>query len=114
MIEMMLPMCELNVESDCSIDCSSPMSAKTASKMGRRESASAGIGQAGLGHQREEAGGLEGDGLAAGVGAGDQEDREVLGAGRRRDVGGLRAALAEPEGDRDDVAGEQRVARVAR
>ena len=26
-IEMMLPTCELNVESDCSIDCSSPMSA---------------------------------------------------------------------------------------
>ena len=43
-IEMMLPMCELNVDSDCSIDCSSPMSANTASKTGRRLSFSAGTG----------------------------------------------------------------------
>ena len=40
----MFPICELNVDSDCSIDCSSPMSANTASKTGRRLSLSAGTG----------------------------------------------------------------------
>ena len=33
-----------------------------------------GDGQAGLGHQAEQADGLEGDGLAAGVGPGDEQD----------------------------------------
>ena len=54
-----------------------------------------GHGQSGLGHEAEQSDGLEGDGLAAGVGSGDQD---AAGVG------------AERGGDGHDVAGEQRVA----
>ena len=70
--------------------------------------------QAGLRHQREQADRLERDGLAAGVGAGDQEHVEVLGpsVGESRTVGRAEQPVAEPGRDRHDVAGEQRVAGV--
>ena len=60
--------------------CSSPMSARTSSKTGRRLPASGGDRQAGLRHQAEQADRLERDGLAAGVRAGDQQHA----VGRRR------------------------------
>ena len=56
-----------NVDSDWAIDCSSPMSANTSRKTGRREPASAGHVEAGLVHQREQPERAQRDGLAAGV-----------------------------------------------
>ena len=59
--------------------------------------AGAGLGgdwQSGLGHEAEQSDGLEGDGLAAGVGSGDEDAAGVGG---------------ECGGDGDDVAGEERV-----
>ena len=109
---MMLPMCELNVESDCSMLCSSPMSAKTASKTGRRVSSSGGNREACLRHQAEQPGRLERDGLAAGVRAGDQQYAELLGLVVRQREAGRRRLFAEPDADRDDIAGQERVAAV--
>ena len=71
---MMFVMWELKVESDCSMLCSSPMSAWTESKTGRRLPSSAGMGRPAWAMSAEQPDGLEGDGLAAGVGAGDEQD----------------------------------------
>ena len=75
---MMLVMCPEKVDSDCSMDCSSPMSAKMLWKMLKRR---AGLGrdvQPGLGHQRQQPDRLEGDRLAAGVGPGDDQREGLL------------------------------------
>ena len=68
----MLVMCAENVLRLAEIDCSSPMSANTDLNTGRRADPR-GNEQAGLRHQREQSGGLDRDGLAAGVRAGDQQ-----------------------------------------
>ena len=54
--------------------------------------------EAGVGHHRQQADGFEGDGFAAGVGAGDEQDG----------VAGVNG-----DGGRHDVAGEQRMARAS-
>ncbi len=78
----------LKVESDCSMLCSSPMSARTSSKTGRRLAVLGGDGQAGLGHEHEQADRLERYGLAAGVGSGDEQDARLAAEGdRNRDWG---------------------------
>ena len=110
---MMLPMCELNVDSDCSIDCSSPMSAKTASKTGRRESASAGTGSPACAISASRPTVFSATVLPPVFGPGDEQD--TLKSLRPPDVGEparLRAARAEPDGDWHDVALEQRMTRV--
>ena len=56
-----------------SIDCSSPMSAKTERKTGHARSVGGRNPQTGLGHQGEQSGGLQRDRLAAGVRSGDQQ-----------------------------------------
>ena len=84
-----------NVESDWAIDCSSPMSAKTSRQTGSRLPGSAGHVEAGLVHQAEEAERPQRDRLAAGVRAG-HDQRGV--------------AVAEPDVDRDDRAGQARMA----
>ena len=63
-----------------------------------------GHGQAGLRHQAEQAHGLQGHGLAAGVGAADQQRAAVAGEFERDGDGTLAAAAQH--------VGEQRVARV--
>ena len=93
MIERMWPE---NVDSDWAIDCSSPMSAKTSRKTGRRLPACRRDVQAGLVHQREQPERAQRHGLAAGVRAGHDERRE---------------AVAEADVDRDDAAGQARVPR---
>ena len=83
MIELRWPE---NVDSDCAIVCSSPMSAKTRARSGggcRRRPG----WEAGLVHQAEQAERAQRDGLAAGVRAGHDERRE---------------AVAEAQVDRDD------------
>ena len=88
-----LMMCAEKVESSASMDCASPMSARNAVKIGKL-AAAAGTGKPGLGHHGQQRGGFEGDGLAAGVGAADDElagfggeferERDNLTAGRAR------------------------------
>ena len=77
------------------MDCSSPMSAKTSRKTGRRVPGLGRHVQAGLVHQREQAERPERDGLAARVRARDDERR---------------VALAEADVDGHDAPGEARVA----
>ena len=78
-IDAMLVMCAENVLRLASIDCSSPMSANSERNTGSRDPSAAGNAQAGLRHQREQAGGLERDGLAAGIRPGDQQDASPAG-----------------------------------
>ena len=85
-----------NVDSDWAIDCSSPMSAKTSRKTGSRLPAAGRDVQPGLVHEAEQAERPQRDGLAAGVRAGDDERR---------------VAVAEADVDRDDAAGQARMAR---
>ncbi len=88
-------MCPENVDSEAVIDCSSPMSASTSANTGSR-ARSAGTWQPALVQQRAQAERLEGDGLAAGVGAAQHQHAHA------------------PQGqvDRDDRRGiQQRVAR---
>ena len=80
-IDAMLAMCAENVLRLASIDCSSPMSANSDRKTGSARSVGGGNPQAGLRHQRQQAGGLERDRLAAGVRSGDQQNRR-----RRNDL----------------------------
>ena len=68
------------------MDCWSPISASTSENSGNSAS-SAGDGESGVGHEREQAGGLERDGFAAGVGAADEQ---------------ARLSFVQLEGDRDD------------
>ena len=88
--------CPEKVESDCSMLCSSPMSAKTFWKTGMREPCSAGIGSPACAISVSRPTVLERDRLTAGVRARDEH-----------------AALIERERDRDrdHIAGEQRVTR---
>ena len=85
-----------NVESDWAIDCSSPMSAKTSRKTGSRLPGLGRDVEPGLVHQAEQPERPQRDRLAAGVRAGDDERR---------------VAVAEADVDRDDPAGQPRVAR---
>ena len=101
-MEMMFPMWELKVESDCSMRLLVADVGVDGLEDGQAGVGVGGDGQAGLGHEGEQPDGLEGDGLAAGVGAGDEQDAEgVLPRGNRN---GTRLALAHPGGDGDDVA----------
>ena len=84
-----------NVESDCAIDCSSPMSAKTSRQIGRRLPGGGRDVQPGLVHQAEQPERAQRDGLAAGVRAGHDERR---------------VAVAEPDVDRHDPPAEPGVA----
>ena len=78
------------------MDCSSPMSAKDLLVDVDRAAVVGRDMQAALGHERQQADGLERDGLAAGVGAGDDERIKVA---------------AQPHGDRHDgLAGDERMA----
>ena len=87
--------CPENVDSDCAMDCSSPMSAKTSRKIGSREPDLGGDVQPGLVHQRQQAQRPQRDRLAAGVRPGDDERR---------------VAVAQPEVDGDHPPGQPRVA----
>ena len=87
----MLVMWAEKVESDCSIDCSSPMSGEDVVENGDAGTSLGGHRQSGLGHEAEQSDGLQGDGFAAGVGSGDED---AAGVGSER------------SGDRNDVAGE--------
>ena len=89
----MVRMCEENVESDCSIDCSSPMS--RVDRPVRHEAAAlvAGHGQPRLGHQGQQTDGLERDRLPAGVRSRDEQSRGLVAqvkvdSGPRRPRGG--------------------------
>ena len=74
----MLPMCQLKVESVCSMLCSSPMSAKTPSKSGSWLSVAAGMGRPACAIRLKKPDGLERHRLAAGIGAGDYHRGEVF------------------------------------
>ena len=71
-IDAMLVMCAEKVLRLASIDCSSPMSAKIDRKTGSARAVGRGNAQARLRHQRQQPGGLQRDGLAAGVRPGDR------------------------------------------
>ena len=68
----MLAMWPENVLRLAEIDCSSPMSANTELNTGSFADRRRHV-QARLGHQREQPGGLDRDGLAAGVRTGDEQ-----------------------------------------
>ena len=115
-------MCAENVLRLAAIDCSSPMSANTDWNTGRR----ADLGrdeQAGLRHQREQSRGLDGDGLAAGVRAGDEQDAaSAVRAGCRsepastlrqrmpRRLSSSSAVVRRPSSGRDAVHAQRRTA----
>ncbi len=77
-MRLRLVTCAEKVERSCSMDCASPMSARKASKTGVTAS-SAGTGTPACAMHGDQAGGLEGDGFAAGVGAADDELAVVAG-----------------------------------
>ena len=72
-IDFRLSMCAEKVERSAAIDCSSPMSTRTRSKIGST-GALRGDGNRGLRGKSGDAGGFERDGFAAGVGAADDEE----------------------------------------
>ena len=88
----MLVMCHENVLRFAAIDCSSPMSAKTDLEDRHRRARLGRNVQAGLRHQRQQPAGLERDGLAAGVRAGDDEHARRRDDQRRRPATGSRRA----------------------
>ena len=61
--------------------CSSPMSMKMSSKIPAQEFFASGDGETTLEHVLEQADGFETDGLAAGVGAGDEEQASAIAEG---------------------------------
>ena len=74
----MLLMWEEKVDRLWAMDCSSPMSASTRSQTVDDAPVPGGDVQAALGHEGQQTEGLEGDGLTAGVGAGDDQGIEGL------------------------------------
>ena len=85
----------LNVESDCATDCSSPMSAKTSRKTGSRLPGAAGTCSPDWCISASRPSGPQRDGLAARVGAGDDERRVVA---AEADVDGHDIAPTDPGG----------------
>ena len=75
-IRMMLVMWAEKVERDCSMDCSSPISANTAENTDRGAAVVRRRHQPAHRHQSEQADGFQGDGFAAGVGPGDDQGVE--------------------------------------
>ena len=80
---MMFVMWLLNVDSDCSMLCSSPMSACTRVEDGQAAAGVGGNGEPGLRHRGQQPDGLQRNRLAAGVRAGD-EQHGVCPADRQR------------------------------
>ena len=76
--DTMLVMWAEKVDRDCSMDCSSPMSANTSSNTASSVPSAGRDLQPGLRHQGKQAHGFQRDGLAAGVGAGDDQRGKVL------------------------------------